>query len=68
MPLEAKNLREMSVEELNLRLAELQKEMFDNRLKATTKELTNPLVIRHARRDYARILTILNEKQRAAAK
>jgi large subunit ribosomal protein L29 len=68
MPLEAKNLREMSVEELNLRMAELQKEMFDNRLKATTKELTNPLVIRHARRDYARILTILNEKQRAAAK
>jgi large subunit ribosomal protein L29 len=68
MALEAKKLREMSVEELQLRLAELQKEMFDNRLKATTKELTNPLTIRHARRDYARLLTVLNEKTRAAAK
>jgi len=66
MPLEAKKLREMSVEELRQRVAELQKEMFDNRLKATTKELTNPLVIRHARRDYARLLTVLGEKTRAA--
>jgi large subunit ribosomal protein L29 len=66
MNYDASNLREMSIEELSLRSAELQKEMFDLRLKATTKELSSPIKIREARRNYARLQTILNEKKRGA--
>lgn len=57
-------LREMDLAELNLRSAELQKEMFDLRLKLTTKEESNTAKLRDARRDYARIQTILNQKRK----
>jgi large subunit ribosomal protein L29 len=61
----ATTLREQPTEELKIRAAELQKEMFDLRLKSTTKELTNTAKIRDARRQYARILTVLGEKSQA---
>ncbi len=63
MALEAAKLREMDVEELELRAAELQKEMFDLRQRLTTKEESNPAPIREKRRDFARILTVMREKQ-----
>lgn len=61
-------LREFDMEELLLRAAELQKDMFDVRMRLVTKEQNNTAVLRDKRRAYARLLTIIREKQTAAAK
>jgi len=60
-------LRELDLDELNLRAAELQKEMFDTRQRLVTKEEGNTATLRIVRRNYARLLTILNEKKRQSA-
>lgn len=59
-----KELRDMSVEELQASLQETSRELFDltNEL-MTAKKIEEPHRIRQARRDRARILTILTEKQ-----
>ena len=64
----ADKLRENTPEELNLRLEECRKELFQFRVARVTKTLDNPHVISAKRREIARIQTILGEKQRAAAK
>lgn len=64
----AEKLRENSPEELALRLEECRKELWQFRVGRVTKTLENPHVISAKRREIARILTILGEKQRAAAK
>lgn len=66
MALEPKKLRELDMEELNLRVAEHQKEMFDTRQRLVTKEQDNTGKLRELRRDYARLLTVINEKKRQA--
>ncbi|CAN5377734.1 hypothetical protein BH09SUM1_BH09SUM1_02760 [soil metagenome] len=60
-----KEMREMDAKELTLRAAELQKEMFDLRRGLVTKEQADTSGIRAARREYARLQTIINEKNRA---
>lgn len=62
----AAQMREQSIEELELRLNEAKKELFGLRVKATTKELTDPTQIRFKRREIARITTILGQKRLAA--
>lgn len=61
----ASDLREMSPEELTRKLAETRDEMFKLRLRRGGEELPNPLRIRMLRRDIARCMTILREKQAA---
>ena len=63
----AEKYREMDMDELQLRAAELQKGMFDARQRLVTKEQTDTAQLKHLKRDYARILTIMNEKDRPAA-
>jgi len=58
----AKELHNLSVEELIARLNDLRAALFNARVRAATKELDNIRVIRNTRRDIARILTILREK------
>lgn len=64
--LTAKQMRDQSPDELALRLAEAKKSLFGLRVRATTKELTNPSEIRKTRREIARIQTILAEKSKQA--
>jgi large subunit ribosomal protein L29 len=61
----AANIREMSVDEIQGRLAELREEMFNLRFRNAMKQLDNPLKIRESRREMARLLTVLNEKGKA---
>jgi len=63
----ASEYRELSPEELKRRLAELRDEMLKLRLRAGTEQLPNPLRLRTLRRDIARGLTILREKEVADA-
>lgn len=61
-----KDLRGTSVEELQQTLAKLQQENFQYNFKKTTNQLENTMLIRKARRDIARVMTVLNEKRGAA--
>ena len=61
----AANMREMTVDEIQGRLAELREEMFNLRFRNAMKQLDNPLKIRESRREMARLLTVLQEKLQA---
>ena len=54
--------REMSQEELNIKLDELEKHLFDLRSQSVTEKLENSKAIINVRRDIARVKTILREK------
>jgi large subunit ribosomal protein L29 len=60
-------LREMSVENLESRLAELTEERFRLRFRSATESIENPMRFRAIRRDIARIRTILREKSAVAS-
>ena len=55
-------LREMSVEDLESKVNELQEEKFRLRFRSATESIENPIRFRAIRRDIARIKTILKEK------
>ena len=63
----ASELRDKTPDQLRDELVRLKKEQFNLRFQAATGQLENPAQMRRARRDAARIKTILNEKARAAA-
>ena len=56
-------MRDMSKEEITQRVSELREEMFNLRFRNTMRQLDNPLKIRESRREMARLLTVLREKQ-----
>jgi len=64
--LTSSDLRELSVEQLEAKLAELREERFKLRFRSATESIENPMQFRMLRRDTARILTILGEKRRKA--
>ncbi len=55
-------LREMSREDLEAKLAELREERFRLRFRSATETIENPMRFRSIRRDVARIQTILRER------
>jgi len=65
--LKSESMRDMGVDELQTRVAELREELFNLRFRNSLKQLDNPLKIRESRREMARVLTVLNEKLRAQA-
>ena len=60
-------LREADEGELETRLAEAKQELFNLRFQIVTGQLDNSARIRTVRRDIARILTVLREKEIEAA-
>ncbi len=58
-------IREMSPDDITTRVAELREEMFNLRFRNDMKQLDNPLKIRENRREMARLLTVLKEKETA---
>ncbi len=64
----ASSIREMNADEIRARVAELREDLFNLRFRNTMKQLDNPLKIRESRREMARLLTVLKEKERATAK
>lgn len=61
--MKAKEIRELSVEELEVKLTELKKDLFNLRLQNATNQLDNPTRISDVKRDIARVNTILREHQ-----
>lgn len=64
--MKASELREMSVEELELELHKEQEALFKLRFRGTTGKLENPLKKRTIRREIARIHTIMGQKKLSA--
>lgn len=62
----AEAMREMTVDEIQTRLSELREELFNLRFRNSMKQLDNPLKIREGRREMARLLTVLREKESTA--
>lgn len=61
--MKAKEIRQMSVNELDGRLLELKTELFNLRFQLATGQLDNPLSIKLVRKDIARVKTILKERE-----
>ncbi len=59
-------LRELSAEDLNARLQDLDDQVFRLRLQQTTGQGESPNKMRELRRDRARVLTLLRERELAA--
>lgn len=64
--MKAKEIRELSAEELQNKLAELKKDLFNLRLQHATNQLDNVNKITEVKRDIARVNTVLRELQLAA--
>ena len=60
---EIKEVRGLSVEDLNKKLNELKKALFMLRMQHATNQLDNPLQIAAVKKDIARIKTIIREKE-----
>jgi len=61
--MKAKEIRDMSREEMNTKLEELKKDLFNLRFQHATNQLDNPIKIVAVKRDIARINTIIREKE-----
>ncbi len=61
--MKANEIRNMSVSDLENKLVELKKDLFMLRMQHATNHLDNPTKISAARRDIARVKTVLREKQ-----
>ena len=64
--MKTQELRELSVEQLNEKVLELKKDLFNLRLAHATNQLDNPTKIADVKRDIARIKTVIRERQLAA--
>ena len=64
----AKELRDLSLEELKTRERELGQEIFNLRLRKATGQLANTAASVKAKRDLARVKTIIRETEKAGEK
>ena len=59
----AKEIRENTLPELNKKLAELKDELFHLRFQLAINQLENPMRITAVKKDIARVKTIIREKE-----
>jgi large subunit ribosomal protein L29 len=64
----ATELRELPDDELRQRYAEAKEELFNLRFQAVTGQLDDPRRLSRVRRDIARVLTVMREREIAAAR
>ena len=61
--MKAKELKNLSVEELTKKLEELKKDLFMLRMQHATNQLDNPMQLNAVKKDIARVKTIIREKE-----
>jgi large subunit ribosomal protein L29 len=64
----AKELNDLSLDDLKRRADELKATLFQDQLKLRTGALDNPSERTNHKRDLARVLTVITKKQNASAK
>ncbi len=60
--MKASEIREMTVEELNKKVLELKEELFHLNFQNAINQLDNPHKIADVKKDIARVMTVLREK------
>ena len=63
--MKANEVRKVSGEELQTKLQDLKKDLFNLRLQHATNQLDNPIKIAQVKKDIARVKTIIREQQLA---
>ena len=63
--MKANEVRKMSSAELETKLADLKKDLFNLRLQHATNQLDNPMKIVETKKTIARLLSVLREKELA---
>ena len=61
--MKANEIRSLTASELDEKLIELKKDLFMLRMQHATNHLDNPIKISNARRDIARVKTVIRQKQ-----
>ena len=61
--MKASEIRKMTPEQLNEKLAGLKKDLFYLRMQHATNQLDNPMKIASVKKDIARVKTIIREKE-----
>jgi large subunit ribosomal protein L29 len=62
--MKAREVRELSEDELRTREHELMEELFHLRLRRATSQLPNPMKVRTTRRDLARVKTAIRARRK----
>lgn len=60
--MKAGDLRELTAEELQAKLKELEEEVFNLRFQIASQQLENTARLKESRRDIARVKTVMREK------
>ena len=66
--MKAKELRDLSDDELDQKMAETRQELFNLRFQTATGVLENSAGLRHAKREISRILTVKHQRARLGTK
>ena len=66
--MDASELRELPDDELRQELADHKEELFNLRFQVVTGQLDNPRRIKQVKREIARVLTVMREREIAAAR
>ena len=61
--MKASEIREMTADELNSKLAELKAELFNLRFQLAINQLDNPMRISAVKKDIARVKTVIRENE-----
>ena len=61
--MKTKDIRELTVDELNTKLKELSEELFNLRFRHAIGQLENSASLKNCKRDIAKIKTILRERE-----
>jgi large subunit ribosomal protein L29 len=65
--MKAAELRETTIDELRKKEQDLRKELFNLRFQKATGEIENPMRIRAIKKEIAKILTVITEKNKRKA-
>ena len=63
MKMKASEIRKLSAAELESKLGDLKKDLFQLRLQHATNQLDNPIKIAEVKKDIARVKTMIREQQ-----
>ena len=61
--MKAKEIKEMTADELVAKLESLKEELFNLRFRHATGQLENPSVLKNVKKDIARVKTIIRERE-----
>ena len=56
-------IRDLTTEELQLKIADLKKELFTQRFNLATNNLENPMKIPAIKKDIAKVMTVIRERE-----